>query len=45
MALFCKKAGISAHKWRTAAEGRNGVENNGFKPDMAGNPAPKAFMF
>ncbi len=45
MALFRKKAGISAHKWGTAAEDLNAAENNDFNPDMAENPAPKAFMF
>lgn len=45
MALFRKKAGIFAHKWETAAEDLNAAENNGFNPDIAENPAPKAFMF
>ena len=45
MALFRKKAGISAHTWRTAAADLNAAENNGFNPDMVENPAPQAFMF
>ncbi len=45
MALFCKKAGISAHKWGTAAEYLNAAENNGFNTDMVEIPAPKTFMF
>ncbi len=45
MALFCKKAGISAHQWRTATKGLDAVENNGFNPDMVEISAPKAFVF
>ena len=45
MALFRKKEGLSAHKWRSAAADLNAAENNGFNPDMVKILAPKAFMF
>ena len=45
MALFRKNAGISAHKWGTAAEYLNAVENNGFNLDMVEIPTPKTLMF